>query len=279
MSVTRLNAETIVRHACVMFADRGYRDVRDVFDATATFTEAQPAPATAEPEEAGSSDESGADEAEAEDAEVDEDEEEEEDDEEPEAEPETEAEAEAGEDTEAEDDEWVEALEEGTGSDTEALDRHMAVTALRPDGSRVALFLLVNATLKLGIHTVEALVAVAEQRRLGHVVLVSDGKWTHPARMQLAHTAPFTFEHFDCLSLSILVPRHALVPPHRALDAEEAAAVNARYRCAWGKINPDTDPVARYFAWPEGTLVELTFASRTNGLATEYRQVARGVRK
>lgn len=272
--VTQLQAEVLIQNAATMFADRGYVDVRTVYDASATFAgaaaarSAGPEPAEAASDEEGSEGEEG-DEGDATD-------EEEEEDEGDDADGVESAPAEAAEGPAAvpEDDEWVDSLEDGAGSEAQALDRHMALTARRPDGGRVALFLLVNATLSLGVKTVAALAEVVEQRRLAHVVLVSDQKWTHPARMQLLHLSPFSVEHFDCLSLSIVVPRHALVPPHRALSASEAAEVNARYRCGWSKINPDTDPVARYYAWPAGTLVEVTFASRTNGLTTEYKIVA-----
>jgi DNA-directed RNA polymerase subunit H (RpoH/RPB5) len=300
-ALTPTDAETVVRNAATMFGDRGYRDIRTVYQSASLFPSIAVATApggrvTAADydydnvlDAADSSD--GDEEYEDEDAneedadeavEVEEEEDEELDEDDLEVDSSihnlSEVVENVGNDVSEDlDDEWAGNLADCSSLFVETLDAHMALTARRPDGARVALFLIANDSVKLGVQTVQALRNIAVQRRLAHVVLVSDSRWSHQARMELIHQAPFEVEHFECVSLAIVVARHEMVPHHRALSSAEAKVVNLRYRCGWGKINPDTDPVAQYYHWPLGTLIELTFASRTNGLATEYRVVAHPV--
>lgn len=154
----------------------------------------------------------------------------------------------------------------------------MVVTATDPRdrNQRVGVFLIVNNFMKLGVKMVAALSEVCQSLRIEHVVLITTARWPHKARMTMNHRSSFTNEFFMCSDLYEVVVDHFIVPKHRCLGKEEQAKILAAYpNRTFKKINPKTDPVARYYRWwPLGSLIEILNNSRINGFAPDYRVVA-----
>jgi len=109
---------------------------------------------------------------------------------------------------------------------------------------------------KLAIDTVRKYVEQYQSQPHTHVLIVIQN--ITPAARQVV-VACKRFELFYEADLFCNKTRHRLYVPHRALNPDEEADVLKRYKCKKTNLPSlrKTDPIARYFAWSVGTMVEI----------------------
>ena len=112
---------------------------------------------------------------------------------------------------------------------------------------------------KVGVKTLRAVRSECKAAGGAHLILVAPEGLTHFASRELAVEDGLHVEIFRKDELSFNVTKHRLVPPHRLLSAAERRQVLASLGCkpsALPKLRA-SDPVARYYGWPAGSVVRI----------------------
>jgi len=126
---------------------------------------------------------------------------------------------------------------------------------------------------KVGVKLVRQMLGELAGRDVHRLLLVSADGPTPFTRKEVAEDGRIEFWTFARLLFN--VTRFHIVPPHRLVGVDEAAALAKRYHVSgadeWPKMKR-TDPVCRYYDFPVGRLVRIDrfFAGAVN---TYYRLV------
>lgn len=167
------------------------------------------------------------------------------------------------------------------GSAVEMLDRMTAgepvMRGRESDRGRPDLVVYFHCTdTRVGIQTVRDIESAAEGSGgdPAEVLIVSLEGPTSFTRRDVGDRVQFMCYRHLMYDLS----RHCMVPPHRLLSAAEAASATDRFEVRepahWPQL-PFSDPVAQYYGFKHGDLVEiLRHGAGTNGLSVYYRMVA-----
>jgi DNA-directed RNA polymerase I, II, and III subunit RPABC1 len=117
--------------------------------------------------------------------------------------------------------------------------------------------------LKVGVKSVRKLRDDSKRTDTRHLLLGSLEGLTPFAAKELkdieAQSGELSVEIFRKAELSFGVPHHILVPPHQLLTSVERKALLERLGCrsnALPKLK-DSDPVARYYRYPLGSVIRI----------------------
>lgn len=155
----------------------------------------------------------------------------------------------------------------------------------KPDNSAPILLFYVGEK-SVGKQTIQTLNNRMEQEKVKHAILVLCGKLTPAGSQELLEltrvrteterkkTQRKRIEKFAEAELLFNITTHELVPQHRALNEDEKSEVLNLY----GKSESFptiliSDPVARYYGWTRGQMIEIKRRSETAGSYTFYRKV------
>lgn len=111
------------------------------------------------------------------------------------------------------------------------------------------------------------------------IIIVFDESIT-PAAKAAANSLSSKMQFFHIKELDINITKHAFVPPHRLLSAEEATAVLTKYRATKQQLPviAVTDPVIKYWGFPVGGIVHVTRKfGVTTGNEDYYRLIVKNV--
>lgn len=146
----------------------------------------------------------------------------------------------------------------------------VVASGCRKDGDKAALFLDFDD--RTGVKRIRSLIEAHEGVMI--VVVSLDGITPFAKRELLGNDR---IQIFLARELVHNVTHHSLVPKHEALSDDEVESVSERYNILpnhW-MILPQTDPVARYYAWPVGTIVRIERTGVSQDVHVVYRRVAR----
>lgn len=153
---------------------------------------------------------------------------------------------------------------------------HYTALGFSRSGSKdVQIVFVLRESVKPIVAVLRLLKAVAEKNKSTHNVVVSKMKPTYSASNLLKDTH---MEHFVYTELLFPVVDHCLVPPHRLMDDREADAKLSELGVRRDQLPRlrKSDPVARFYNFPEGAMIEI---HRCNGLQQRslfYRLVSAG---
>lgn len=92
------------------------------------------------------------------------------------------------------------------------------------------------------------------------VVFISSDKGVHALRERMNQYKGTKFEHFCIDDMQYNVTRHIHVPPHRRVDVP-----NGDFKDSQLPYMTRLDPVARYYAFEPGDLIEISRSDGTTG--------------
>ncbi len=113
---------------------------------------------------------------------------------------------------------------------------------------------------KVGVKTVRRLREEAQRASATHLLLLCPEGLTPFAAKELKEAdGESEVEVFRKAELAYCVARHSLVPPHVPLNAAERRELLARLACKPGALPKlkESDPVARHYRFPPGTVVRV----------------------
>ena len=114
------------------------------------------------------------------------------------------------------------------------------------------------------------MLAWSRQRDITHMILVHSGSATHATKRIIDnHATMIRTELFTYSEMQINLTQHTLVPTHRKIDADERSTLVGRYAATYFPSLLTSDPVARFFYFQAGDMIEIT---RPDGVVA-YRTV------
>lgn len=110
---------------------------------------------------------------------------------------------------------------------------------------------------KLNIERIKFYIARLDALDRSHAIIVHSHVLTPSTKRLLEHLDRFTIEFFTQQELQYNLTRHALYRPHRRLPQDEAEVVSRHYAPAHLPVLLKDDPVARFFRFQRGDLIEI----------------------
>ena len=125
---------------------------------------------------------------------------------------------------------------------------------------------------RTGVKTVRTLM---EQHADTHLVIIAIDGATPFTKREMSNVRHVSF--FQAKELMHNITKNSLVPKHEAVPAEDVPHIKEKF-CVLDEQWPailSTDPVARWFAWPLGTIVRIHRTGLTQDTHVFYRKVAK----
>eukprot|EP01108_Squamamoeba_japonica_P007027 TRINITY_DN5842_c0_g1_i1.p2 TRINITY_DN5842_c0_g1~~TRINITY_DN5842_c0_g1_i1.p2 ORF type:complete len:219 (-),score=71.24 TRINITY_DN5842_c0_g1_i1:58-672(-) len=129
---------------------------------------------------------------------------------------------------------------------------------------------------KVGVGPIRDYCERMAQEQVARAIIVVQRGITPFAKQGLAEMSHrFFIEQFLESELLVNITEHELVPQHVPLSTREKAQLLTRYKCKATQLPriQVTDPVARYYGLPRGTVVKIIRKSETSGRYVSYRLV------